>query len=45
MFVYAVALSFKANHVNIMFGNIKKTIYCLCGTHMFYVETIGSHKS
>ena len=25
MFVYAIALPFKANHVNIMFGNIKKT--------------------
>ena len=43
VFVYAVALAFKANSVNIMFGN-KKKLNCLCGTHVFWVETAGSTK-
>jgi len=35
VFVYAVALAFKANHVNIMFDNKKKTFNFLCGIHVF----------
>ena len=43
VFIYAVTLTFKANCVNIIFGNEKKALDCLCGTHVFWVEIAGSH--
>jgi catabolite regulation protein CreA len=35
VFVYAVALVFKANRINIMFSEKKKTLNSLYGTHVF----------
>ena len=42
LFVYAIALAFKINRVNIIFGNKEKHLTVLCGTHVFWVETTGS---
>jgi len=38
VFVYAVTLAFKANHVNQVFGNMKKAIYCLVGPIIFFLK-------
>jgi len=42
LFVYAITLPFKTNHVNIIFDNKEKHLTVLCGTHVFWVETTGS---
>jgi len=39
MFVYAVASTFKAHRVNIMFGNIKMQLAFRVGPIYFFVET------
>jgi hypothetical protein len=44
MFVYAVALPFKANHLNIMFGGKKKLTVCV-GPMYFGLKLRVPHKA
>ena len=45
VFVYVTALTFKINHTNNIFDNIKTQFIICVGPHIIYAETIGLSKA